>query len=187
MPPRRQPHDPSGDEKPGFGPDSWAALGIPADYGATRGLPLQTQASRLVSIGPNPDGRDLQLAPAAAAAWSKMRDAAAQAGITLVALSGFRSVERQVEIIRAKLSSGHAIEDILLTVAAPGYSEHHSGRAIDVGTPGQEPLTEEFGRTPAFQWLASNAGAFGFKLSYPRGNPHGISYEPWHWCFQRSK
>src|SRR5208283_2376935 len=115
-----------------------------------RGLPLQVQATELVSIGPNPDGRDIQLSPAAASAWTRMRDVASQAGVNLVAISGFRSIERQSEIIRDKISSGQAIGDILRVVAAPGYSEHHTGRAIDVGVPGQEPLVEGFADTPAF-------------------------------------
>jgi D-alanyl-D-alanine carboxypeptidase len=112
-----------------------------------------------------------------------MRNAANGNGMKLVAISGFRSIDRQSEIIRAKLASGQAIEEILRTVAAPGYSEHHTGRAIDIGIPGEEALTEGFADTPEFRWLDVNAGGFGFKLSYPCGNPHGISYEPWHWCF----
>jgi D-alanyl-D-alanine carboxypeptidase len=183
MPPLRLPDDPSDKDVPASGLDVFAALGIPPDYGARRGLPLQVQATRLVSVGPNPDGRDIQLAPPAAAAWFRMRDTAAKAGVALIAISGFRSVERQIEIIRAKLSVGQAIGAILQTVAAPGYSEHHTGRAIDIGIPGEEPLTEGFADTRAFKWLEANAGAFGFRLSYPRGNPNGISYEPWHWYY----
>jgi D-alanyl-D-alanine carboxypeptidase len=183
MPPRRKPHNQPPQGKPSLGQLAWAELGIPADYCAARGLPLQVQAAKLISIGTNPDGRDIQLSPAAGAAWLRMRESASRAGVALVAISGFRSIERQVEIIRAKLLSGQAIGDILKTVAAPGTSEHHTGRAIDIGTPGQEPLTEDFARTPAFRWLESHAGAFSFKLSYPRDNSHGISYEPWHWCF----
>jgi D-alanyl-D-alanine carboxypeptidase len=160
-------------------------LGIPADYGKSRGLKLQVEASRLVSIGRKPEGGEIELTPEAADAWTRMRDAASQAGITLVAVSGFRSIKRQEEIIRDKLSAGLAMESILETVAAPGYSEHHTGRAIDIGLLGEVPLTEDFGGTAAYRWLEANAGKFGFVLSYPRGNPHGISYEPWHWCFRR--
>jgi D-alanyl-D-alanine carboxypeptidase len=163
--------------------DLLAALGIPPDYGKRRGLPLQVEATHLTSIGPNPDGRDVRLTPEASVAWARMREAASKAGVTLVAISGFRGIDRQSEIIAAKLSSGRVIEEILQTVAAPGYSEHHTGRAIDIGIPGEEPLTEGFAATPAFQWLEAKAGSFGFKLSYPRGNRHGISYEPWHWCY----
>jgi zinc D-Ala-D-Ala carboxypeptidase len=184
MPLKRQPGAQPDHSAPGSALDSSIGLGIPADYGTSRGLPLQVEATQRVSIGTNPEGRDIQLTPEASVAWAWMKDAASIDGVTLVAVSGFRSIDRQSEIIRAKLSSGQAIEEILRTVAAPGYSEHHTGRAIDIGTPGEEPLTEAFADTPAFRWLQANAGGFGFKLSYPRGNPHGISYEPWHWCFR---
>ena len=161
-------------------------LGIPADYGARRGLPPQPEARELASIGANEEGRDILLSPAAAAAWIRMRDAARGAGVELVAISGFRSIERQVAIIRAKLAAGGTIDLILRTIAAPGYSEHHTGRAVDIGVPGGPPLTEEFAGTPAFLWLQAHAGQFGFGLSYPPGNPHGIAYEPWHWCLQEA-
>lgn len=162
-----------------------SALGIPADYAARRGLAPQPEASRLVSIGRTPDGRNLQLAPEAALAWARMRDRAAEEGIGLVAISGFRSVRRQTELIEAKISSGQAIEDILRTVAAPGYSEHHTGRAIDVAVPERLTLTEAFAETPAYAWLMANARRYGFNLSYPKGNPNGMVFEPWHWFYQK--
>lgn len=161
-----------------------SSLGIPPDYGSRRRLALQAEATALVSIGPNPAGRDIQLAPGAAQAWTLMKAAAKDDGITLVAHSGFRSVQRQAEIIHAKLKAGVAIEDILKLVAAPGYSEHHTGRAVDIGVTGEPPLTEAFAATPAFAWLGSHAARFGFRMSYPRDNPHGISYEPWHWYYR---
>ena len=67
--------------------------------------------------------------------------------------------------------------------AAPGYSEQHSGRAVDLGTMGCDALSEEFENTKVYQWLVKNAGGFGFYLSYPRDNPYGIDFEPWHWCY----
>ncbi len=158
-------------------------LHIPPDYGKARGLRLQAEARELVSIGTSPDGRDIRMAPPAAAAWLAMRQAASREGVELVAISGFRSVERQAEIIRAKLLAGEALEAVLRTVAAPGYSEHHTGRAIDVAVPESPTLNEEFGRTPAFRWLSSHAVEHGFRLSFPLGNPHGIDYEPWHWYY----
>lgn len=157
-------------------------LGIPPDYASRRRLKLQVEATDLVRIGTNADGREILLSRPAAAAWERMRSAASAAGVTLLALSGYRSIERQAEIIRAKLSAGESIDAILRVMAAPGYSEHHSGRAIDIGTPGDPPLDEGFAATPAFQWLGTHAGDHGFILSYPPGNPHGIAYEPWHWC-----
>ncbi len=158
-------------------------LGIPPDYAATRGLALQPEAASLVSIGANPDGRDISLEPAAAAAWARMREAAASDGLTLLAVSGFRSVARQDEIIHGRLLKGEKIGAILRTLAAPGYSEHHTGRAVDIGVPGEPLLTESFAQTKAFSWLELHAREHGFRLSYPKGNAHGIVYEPWHWCF----
>ncbi|HUR57951.1 MAG TPA: M15 family metallopeptidase [Opitutaceae bacterium] len=137
----------------------------------------------MVDIGKNPDGRPVRLVPLAAAAWHHLLRAAGKDGITLVPISGFRSIERQAEIIREKLQAGRAIEDILRLVAAPGFSEHHTGRAIDIGSPEHIELDEEFAGTAAFRWLEQHAPRFGFKLSYPRDNPHGIGYEPWHWCW----
>jgi D-alanyl-D-alanine carboxypeptidase len=159
-------------------------LSIPPDYGTRRGLKLLIEATELVPIGENPDGQEVRLAPAAAATWAEMKEGAFEVGITLVPISGFRSIERQAEIIRTKLAAGQTIDDILLTVAAPGYSEHHTGRAIDIGAPGEPPLTEGFAETPAFSWLEGHAPDYGFTLSFPRDNPHGIAYEPWHWCYR---
>ncbi len=156
-------------------------LQIPSDYPAKRGLDLQEEATELVSIGRDDNGRDCLLTPAAAEAWRTMRARARTSGVELVPLSGFRSVERQVEIIRGKCAVGESLEDILRTIAAPGYSEHHTGHAIDVGTPDSLPLEEAFATTAAFAWLNRHAEAFGFRLSYPRDNRHGFIYEPWHW------
>ena len=78
------------------------------------------------------------------------------------------------------------MEEILKVSAAPGYSEHHSGRVVDLTTPGYAPLEEEFEDSAAFAWLCRSAAEHGFYLSYPRGNPHGIAYEPWHWCWKRA-
>ena len=162
-------------------------LGIPANYGPSRGLTPHREARRLVSVGPAPDdGKPVRLTPRAAVAWRQMRDAAAGDGVVLLPLSGFRSVARQTEIIREKLDAGQLLADILRLVAAPGYSEHHTGRALDLGSPEHIELDAHFARTAAYRWLRRRAGEFGFHLSFPRGNRHGIAYEPWHWCWHAS-
>ena len=161
------------------------ALGIPTDYAVTRRLKPQHETQTLVSVGPAPDdGQLVRLAPRAAAAWRQMRAAAVRDGIVLLPLSGFRSVKRQTALIRAKLAVGQSIENILRLAAAPGFSEHHTGRALDIGSPEHIELDEHFSRTPAYRWLRRSADKFGFHLSYPRGNRHGIAYEPWHWCWR---
>jgi D-alanyl-D-alanine carboxypeptidase len=78
---------------------------------------------------------------------------------------------------------GISIERILDFSAPPLFSEHHTGHAVDIGTPGRTDLEQVFEETEAFTWLKSNAGFFGFEMSYPPGNDRGFSYEPWHWRF----
>lgn len=157
-------------------------LGIPGDYGTRRGLPEYAEAADLVEVGPNLVGRMQRLTPAAAAAWRRMVSAAAQDGITLLIVSGYRSHAYQAELIRRKLAQGEVIEEILRVNAPPGYSQHHRGNAVDVATPGCRPLTEEFEQSAAFAWLGENAVNYGFSMTYPRANPLGFIYEPWHWA-----
>eukprot|EP01035_Chromulina_nebulosa_P009300 gene9300-biopygen7821 len=145
----------------------------------------EAPASTLVRIGRHPiEGRPIRLSRRAAAAWYRMRDAAAADGITLYPLSGFRSIARQTRIIRTNLAAGRDPADLFRFVAAPGFSEHHTGRAIDIGSPEDVSVEEKFANTAAFRWLRRHAGKFGFVMSYPRRNPHGIGYEPWHWCWR---
>ena len=113
--------------------------------------------------------------------WKKMSSAAAQDRISLYVISGFRSIEYQFDIIQRKLNAGQDMNQILEISALPGFSEHHTGRAVDLGQTGTPPLTEEFEQTNAFNWLQSHAKEFSFSISYPRGNQHGIAFEPWHW------
>lgn len=160
------------------------ALGVPRGYGSSRHLRLQREPARLVSIGPDVHGRAQRLQPRAARALARMRAAATRQGVELQIVSAFRSVEYQLGILERKLARGLAIEEILRVSAAPGYSEHHTGRCVDFTTPGFAELDEHFERSPAFGWLQRNAAGFGFILSYPRGNRHGIAYEPWHWCWR---
>jgi zinc D-Ala-D-Ala carboxypeptidase len=162
----------------------WEKLGLPADVAARAAQRLHPEARRLVLIGrAKDDGRILRLAPAAAKAWRRMQAAAATDGITLLPLSAYRSVARQTLIIRRKLAAGQRITEILRVSAVPGCSEHHTGRALDLGAPGHLKLEVSFARTREFRWLKGHAARFGFHLSYPRGNRQGIAYEPWHWCY----
>lgn len=161
-----------------------AGFGIPKDYAEKRKLPLCEEARELVSIGADVLGREQRLAPRAAAAWQRMQAAAEQEGVQLLVVSAYRSVEYQSALIQRKLDRGLSIHDVLKVNAAPGYSEHHTGRALDLSTNESQPLEVAFETTPAYAWLTQHAGDYGFRLSYPRGNPHGINYEPWHWAFQ---
>jgi D-alanyl-D-alanine carboxypeptidase len=167
--------------------DAAFAFGVPRDHGRARGLRQVREPTHLVHIGNDTQNRPQWLATRAARAWIRMRDAATRAGVELLVVSAFRSVEYQLGILKRKLDQGQRIDDILRVSAAPGYSEHHSGRALDVTTPGFAALEEEFENSTAFAWLSTNAQSYGFRLSYPHGNRHGIAYEPWHWCWHEKR
>ena len=161
-----------------------AALDIPEDLIRKRALPLCLEADKLELAEVGDDGCEYRLTPAAAAAWHRMKAAAAADGVAIRIASAFRSIERQVEILREKLAKGVSLAEILAASAPPGYSEHHTGRAIDVTTDGVTPFEIEFETTPAFAWLIANASRFGFILSFPPGNRYGYQYEPWHWFYR---
>lgn len=158
-------------------------LGISPELIAARGLRLCVEATHLDLAEVDADGREHRLIPEAAVAWRHMKDAALQAGVRLFIVSAYRSVDRQVEIIRRKLDAGQKIEDILCVSAPPGFSEHHTGCAVDLAEPDIPLLQTCFDQTAAFSWLRQHAGQFGFVLSYPADNPTGYQYEPWHWCY----
>lgn len=148
-----------------------------------RNLPRHGEAALLARAARDRFGRTHWLQPAAAQALARLASAAQAQGIELEVVSSFRSVRDQARIVARKLAQGQSIEQILAVNAPPGYSEHHTGCAVDFAVPGAPLLTEAFENSAAFAWLSAHAGRFGFRLSYPRDNPQGFVYEPWHWCF----
>ena len=157
-------------------------LNIPEEYFRTAKTPLCEEAQNLAEIGEDVFGRKQRLLKSVAVLWSQMKSAAQQDGVDIDVVSAFRSIDYQKQLIQRKLEKGIVIDEILKVNTPPGFSEHHTGRALDITTKGCEPLSEAFEKTEAFQWLIKNAARFNFSLSYPRDNPYGIIYEPWHWA-----
>lgn len=124
--------------------------------------------------------------PAAVAAFEEMAIAAKAEGFDLVAFSGFRSYEYQTSLYdRYVVRDGKDAADRYS--ARPGYSEHQTGLAFDIGEKGREDLwlTSAFGETEAGQWLVNNAHKYGFILRYPQGKEDitGFMYESWHFRY----
>jgi D-alanyl-D-alanine carboxypeptidase len=159
-------------------------LGIPTSFVTRRRRFLHCECEDLVSIGVDWFRREQWLERRAASQWQAMLATAEHDGVVLMVVSGFRSFDYQRKIIERKLAAGLTIEQIICVNALPGFSEHHTGRAVDIGTPGSPPVTEEFEQTPAFDWLTRRGQDFGFWMTYPRGNQFGVIYEPWHWVFR---
>lgn len=157
-------------------------LGITdVDIDACR-LPAYEEATDLINCGKDLFGRPLRMTDITLQNWQHMFASAKRSNITLQIVSAYRSIDYQCDLIQRKLASGRSIDDILQVNAIPGYSEHHTGRALDITTPGAEPLEESFELTDAFAWLVDHAAAFNFSMSYPKSNNLGIAYEPWHWA-----
>ena len=117
-----------------------------------------------------------------------MREEAKKDGINLVFLSGFRSINLQDEIFYSLKSFRNQVAAERARVSAPpGYSEHSTGFAIDIGdaTQRETDFETEFENTDAFRWLIKNAAKFHFKLSFNKDNKY-IDYEPWHWRYEGS-
>lgn len=65
-------------------------------------------------------------------------------------------------------------------VARPGYSEHHTGLAIDFSLDSNAEKQAEM-----WEWLSKNAYKYGFILRYPEGKEQitGYTFEPWHYRY----
>jgi len=143
----------------------------------------ETPKEKLVLIEPNIevhiDMRDSLI---------KMREEAKKDGIYLGFLSGYRSINLQNDIFYSlkSIRNQEAVERARVS-APPGYSEHSTGFAIDIGdaTQRETDFETDFENTDAFRWLIKNAAKFHFKLSFNKDNKY-IDYEPWHWRYEGS-
>ena len=118
----------------------------------------------------------------------KMRADAKNDGIYLVFLSGYRSIDLQERIFYSlKSKRNQSAAERARVSAPPGYSEHSTGFAIDIGdaTRRETDFEVEFENTNAFRWLKMNAAKYHFKLSFNK-NGNNVDYEPWHWRYEGS-
>ncbi|MBE9069990.1 M15 family metallopeptidase, partial [Leptolyngbya cf. ectocarpi LEGE 11479] len=140
-------------------------------------------ANSLVAISTNPMVR---LHPEVAQKVETMMIQARSAGASLDVISGFRSLEdQQYLFFDLKAERGETAQTRAEVSAPPGYSEHHTGYAVDFIDTAQ-PATElnaSFENTNAFRWLEENAAYYGFELSFPKDNEQNVTYEPWHWRY----
>jgi D-alanyl-D-alanine carboxypeptidase len=137
-------------------------------------------------LTPISDDGSIKLRKVAAKAYREMAAAARQAGVELIPISGFRSIDDQKYLyFEVKAERGQDAKERAKVSAPPGYSEHHTGYAVDVGdadVPATN-LSPTFDKTPAFKWLQANAAHYSFEISYPKNNKQGVNYEPWHWRY----
>lgn len=129
--------------------------GLPKDYNSGGGLTAETKS-----------------------AFAKMKQDASKEGIELRIVSGYRSYDYQKNLFNKYLNRpGETRESVESYSARPGYSEHHTGLAIDVNN-----ASSSFVGTPEQKWLNENCVKYGFIIRYPEGKEQytGYKYEPWH-------
>jgi LAS superfamily LD-carboxypeptidase LdcB len=142
----------------------------PAAVGITHYRYPEANSSDLVKVGSQ------RLHNSAASAFLAMQKAAwSEKRVKLNVISGFRSIKDQAGIVNSKRSRGMSDKKIYSASSEPGYSEHHTGLAMDINS-----LEQSFGKTKEGQWLKANVKRFGFEISFPESRPNGVSYEPWH-------
>lgn len=174
---------------PAFPKAATQPAGFPLPQARYGHLPYQeSELGQLVEIGTYGSGSDQRtesLDKDAAAAFAEMVAVAEAEGIRVIPISGFRTIADQEKLFQRQIRRQGSESAAAQLSAPPGYSEHHTGYAIDVGD-GNQPSADlkfAFEETPAYQWMRQNAGRYGFELSFPENNAQGVSFEPWHWRY----
>jgi D-alanyl-D-alanine carboxypeptidase len=129
-------------------------------------------------------GSKVLMQNSAADAFVLMREAAKKDGVSLIPHSGYRSVSTQ-QYLWNKYLKKYGAKYTAKVLKPPGESEHQTGYAIDIddGNNLKCSLQRCFKDGSAYKWLTENASKYNFEISYPEGNPEGITFEPWHWRF----
>ena len=118
-------------------------------------------------------------------AFCRLRDALEPKGFLIDIDSAYRSIEAQqaiADVFQAKFGAAYTAR----IVAEPGYSEHHTGLALDLYpiVEGNDITSNEelFQCTGLWEAVHPMLAEYGFILRYPPGKEHitGYSYEPWH-------
>ncbi|MFR0777993.1 MAG: M15 family metallopeptidase [Zhenhengia sp.] len=137
-------------------------------------LPLDFEPKELVPLSSGP-----LVTPATKEAYEQMvRDAKAE-GYSIRGVSAYRSIAYQIDVYNRYLRQDP--EEVVDTYSArPGFSEHHTGRTIDLDNIYR--TMDEFEHTKEAKWVAENAYKYGFIVRYPKNHEDitGYIYEPWH-------
>jgi LAS superfamily LD-carboxypeptidase LdcB len=125
-------------------------------------------------------GKEIQIHTKVLLYLTDLIKAAANDGINLKIISGYRSFGEQ-----STLKDSYAVTygaGANKFSADQGYSEHQLGTALDFTTTELGSNFSDFEKVTAYKWLSDNAYKYGFILSYPKENTY-YQFEPWHWRF----
>lgn len=117
-------------------------------------------------------------------AFIQMFKAATKEDLGLVINSSYRSYSDQEEICESyrELYGNSYVERY---VAQPGFSEHQTGLAFDIGS----TSSRIFADSKEYEWLQDNAYKYGFILRFSKKYEDitGFRNEPWHYRYVGKK
>lgn len=140
-----------------------------------------------------------QLHARVAEPWEALQQSAADDGLQVSIVSGYRSVESQRSIFTSRLAAAGAtiaavaegladdiVDEVLIQSSIPGYSKHHTAYTVDLKCAGF--IFEDFKDSPCFTWIAANnyekAKEHGFIPSYPpEADAQGPDPEAWEYVY----
>ena len=137
----------------------------------------------LVSVNINYSYANQQIRTEVHDAYVDMASKAKEEGIILIVSSSYRSYQEQASIYKDfYYSKGQSYADSY--AAREGCSEHQTGLALDIFTPGGN-TTSTFENSAAYSWLLQNSYKYGFILRYPKDKTYltGYEYESWHFRY----
>lgn len=167
--------------------DDWRLLLVGPDHPLNK----EIDANQLTEVAPGE-----KLDKRVVGEYQKMKDAAKKVGIVITEISGYRSIADQQVVFNEKfqrmkaqgMTDQEAKAATMTDMTEPGYSEHHTGLAMDVvdeswlASGPAWTLSEDYGKTAGGKWLAEHSKEYGFVIRYPANKTDltKITYEPWH-------
>ena len=120
----------------------------------------------------------------AVVAFKNMYEAAKKEGLGLVINSSYRSYQDQENVcntFKDLYGEGYVTKNLAL----PGFSEHQTGLAFDIGS----TSSKVFAESKEYEWMKENAYKYGFILRFTKSNAYitGFRSEPWHYRYVGKK
>ncbi len=126
-------------------------------------------------------------------ALQNMLAAGEQQGLSFWVASGYRSLERQRELLDEDIgelihkgySYSEAYEEVIRETMPVGCSEHATGLSVDIVAKDYQILDAKQADTAEIKWLQENCSQYGFILRYPKGKEDitKVFYESWHFRY----
>ena len=127
---------------------------------------------------------DMEASRIAVNSFIEMYNAAKSENLDLVINSAYRSYDDQVKISETykNLYGDNYVKNY---VAKPGFSEHQTGLAFDIGS----RHSNVFAQSNEYLWIKDNAHKYGFILRFSKRyeDVTGFRSEPWHYRYVGKK